>query len=86
MAYMMSIGNHVATNTETQRMYNRCALEKEFIKLIYMNPLIVLYLIVFMSFDLAHQRYMILWINILWINDCIFIRTHIFNYEIFIIS
>ena len=38
MAYLVTIG------VETLRIYNGCSLEKEFIELIYINPLIVLYL------------------------------------------
>ena len=38
LTHMMSIDNPVAINVETLRIDNRCSLEKEFPKLICMNP------------------------------------------------
>ena len=43
---MMSMANPVATSAETLRIDSGCFLEKEFTELIYMNPWMVLYLIV----------------------------------------
>ena len=39
---MMSMADPMATNVETPRIDSRCFSEKEFTKLIHMNPLIVL--------------------------------------------
>ena len=41
---MMSTANPVAINMETLRTDSGCTIEKEFIELIYVNPLILLYL------------------------------------------
>ena len=51
---------------EIPRIYSESFLEKEFIELIFMNPLIVLYLVIDhvdscrskSSLDLRHQRYL----------------------------
>ena len=43
---MMIMADPIAINVETRRIDNEGSLEKKFIKLICMNPLIVLYLIV----------------------------------------
>ena len=37
LTYIMSIVDPMAISLETLRIYSRCSLEKEFIKLIYMN-------------------------------------------------
>ena len=42
----MTIANPVAIGVETVQIDSRCSLEKEFTKLICMNPWIVLYLII----------------------------------------
>ena len=42
---MMSIEDHVVISVLIPRIDNECSLEKEFIKLICMNPLMVLYII-----------------------------------------
>ena len=42
--HMMSIIDPVAIDVEALRIDNTCSLEKEFTKLIYMNPLIVIIL------------------------------------------
>ena len=42
----MSMVDPIAINLETLMIDNECSLEKEFIELIRMNPLIVLYLTV----------------------------------------
>ena len=65
----MSMIDIVAIGVKTLRIDSWGSLEKEFTKLIYMNPLMVLYLIVnqfdschsyiFLSFDLRHQRHLI---------------------------
>ena len=39
--HMMSVDDIVAIGVETLRIYSECYLEKEFIELIYMNPLMV---------------------------------------------
>ena len=44
--HMMSMANPIAICVETLRIDSGCSLEKEFIELIRMNPLIVLYLTV----------------------------------------
>ena len=36
--HTMSMVDPIAINVETLRIDNRCSLEKEFIKLIHMNP------------------------------------------------
>ena len=36
--HMMSMDNHVAIDVETLRIDSECSLEKEFTKLICMNP------------------------------------------------
>ena len=41
---MMSVTDLVAIVMNTLRIDNRCSMEKEYIKLISMNPLMVLYL------------------------------------------
>ena len=38
LTYMMSMANLVAINVETPRIDSGCSLEKDFIKLIRMNP------------------------------------------------
>ena len=38
LTYMMSMTNLVAISVEIPRIYSRCYLNKEFIKLIHMNP------------------------------------------------
>ena len=40
----MSMVDRVTIGVETLRIDNGCSLEKEFTKLIYMNPLMVIYL------------------------------------------
>ena len=40
---MMSMNDLVAIGVKTPRINNVCSLEKDFIKLIFMNPLMVLY-------------------------------------------
>ena len=42
--HMMSMADLVAINVETLRIDSGCSLEKEFIELICINPLMVLYL------------------------------------------
>ena len=39
---MMSMVDHVAIGVETHKIDNGCSMEKEFTKLIRMNPLMVL--------------------------------------------
>ena len=41
---MMSMANPIAIGVETLRIDSGCSLEKEFTKLIRMNPFMVLYL------------------------------------------
>ena len=36
--HMMKMADPIAINVETLRLYSGCSLEKEFTKLIYMNP------------------------------------------------
>ena len=36
--YIMSLADHVAIDVETLRIDNGCSLEKEFTKLIHLNP------------------------------------------------
>ena len=43
---MMSMVDPIALGVETLRIDSECSLEKEFTKLIHMNPLMVLYLTV----------------------------------------
>ena len=38
LTHMISMIDHVAIGVETLRIYNGCPLEKEFTKLIRMNP------------------------------------------------
>ena len=38
LTHMMSMADHVAIGVETPRIDSRCSLEKEFTKLIHMNP------------------------------------------------
>ena len=40
---MISLVDLVANNVETLRIYSKCYLGKEFTKLIYRNPLMILY-------------------------------------------
>ena len=42
----MSMANPMANSVETPTIYDGCSVEKEFIKLIHMNHLMVLYQIV----------------------------------------
>ena len=51
--HMMSMAEPVTINVETLMMDSGCSLEKKFIKLICINPSIVLYLIV-NQVDLCH--------------------------------
>ena len=51
--HMMSMADLVAIGVETLRIDSGCSLEKEFNKLIHMNPSMVLYLIV-NQVDLYH--------------------------------
>ena len=44
--HMMIMANLIAIDVETQKIDSGCSLEKEFIELIRMNPLMVLYLTV----------------------------------------
>ena len=44
--HMMSMVDPIAMSVETLRINSGCSLEKEFTELIYMNPLMVLYLTV----------------------------------------
>ena len=44
--HMMSIADPIVIDVETLMIDSGCALEKEFIELICMNPLMVLYLFV----------------------------------------
>ena len=44
MTHMMIKVNPMAISVETPKVNNRCYFEKEFIKLIHMNPWMVLYL------------------------------------------
>ena len=46
LTHLMSMVDLLVICVETPRMENRCSLEKELIELIYMNPRIVLYLII----------------------------------------
>ena len=67
--HMMSMADPIAIGVETIRIYSGCSLEKEFTKLIYMNPWMVLYLTVNQvdschgcvcgPFDLRHQRHLV---------------------------
>ena len=41
---MMSMADPITIDVETPRIYSECSLEKEFIKLIFMNLSIILYL------------------------------------------
>ena len=43
---MMSMVDPIAIGVETLRIDSGCSLEKEFIELICMNPLMVIYLII----------------------------------------
>ena len=43
-SHMMSMADPIAIGVESLRIDSRCSLEKEFTKLIRMNPLMVLYL------------------------------------------
>ena len=51
--HMMSMDDPIATGAETLRIDSGCSLEKEFTKLIRMNPRMVLYLI-FNQVDSCH--------------------------------
>ena len=42
----MSMDNPITIGVQTLRIDNKCSLEKEFTELIYMNPLMILYLTV----------------------------------------
>ena len=55
MANMMNVSDFVAIIVETIRIYSECYLDNEIIELIYMNPLMVLYLIV-NRVDSCHYR------------------------------
>ena len=46
LTHMMSMADPIAIGVETLRIDSGCSLEKEFIELIHMNPLMVLYLTV----------------------------------------
>ena len=45
LAYMMSMTNQMAIGEETPIVDNRCSLERKCIKLIYINPHVILHLI-----------------------------------------
>ena len=66
---MMSMADPIAIGVETLRIDSRCSLEKEFIELIRMNPLMVLYLTVnqvdFMSW-LCMWSFDLRMIDIMW--------------------
>ena len=53
LTHMMSMANHMDISVEIPRIDSGCYLEKEFIKLIYMNPQRILYLN-FNQIDLCH--------------------------------
>ena len=40
--HMMTMGDPVGISVDTLRIYSGCSLEKEFTKLIHMNPLMVI--------------------------------------------
>ena len=42
--HVMSIADHVAICVDTPMIHSKCSLEKEFIELIHMNHLMILYL------------------------------------------
>ena len=44
LTHMMNVANLVAIDVETPRIDSACSLEKEFMKLISMNPSIILFL------------------------------------------
>ena len=54
LTHMMSMTDVVAITVETPRMDSRCTLEKEFTKLIRMNPFMVSHLTV-NQVDLCHD-------------------------------
>ena len=66
--HMRSMVDHVAIDVETLRINSGCSLEKEFIELIHINPLMIIIpncqLGLFISrfykwsFDLRHQRHL----------------------------
>ena len=53
MTHMMSMTNHVSIEVETLRIDSEYSLEKEFIELIRMNPLMVINLTI-NQFDSCH--------------------------------
>ena len=67
--HMMSMADLVAIGVETLRINSGCSLEKEFTKLIIMNPLMVIIpncqsscfmsWLCMWSFDLRHQRHIV---------------------------
>ena len=46
LTHMLRMANPIAIDVETLWIDSGCSLEKEFAKLIHMNPIMVLYLIV----------------------------------------
>ena len=77
--HMISMTNLVANIVETLRIYNGYSLEKEFNKLICMNPLMVLYLII-NQVNVCHSRvcgYLTRDTkDILWMDDYVLIMTY----------
>ena len=76
---MMSVADHVAIGVETLRIDSGCSLEKDFTKLIHMNPWMVLYL-TFNRVDSCHGCVCgpLTWDtkDILWMDDRVLIMTY----------
>ena len=58
---MMSMLDLVVIDVEILKIESACSLEKELVELIFMNLLLILYVIVTVmwSFDLRHQRHLV---------------------------
>ena len=67
--YSVTMGDPVGISVDTLRIYSGCSLEKEFTKLIHMNPLMVfipncqsgwfISWLCMWSFDLRHRRHLV---------------------------